>query len=197
MQKNLHNLQESPLLQKNETNTTNHSRYRRFRSLVLCHKINYRTETVIVFSVAISPVTVEAKAYLEPNGGDQAGANQAATIGATSGTGALGGIIGSLVGEAIAATQNTMFKGESAQYFEAAKANTPAINAPVTDELTKAIKADSFYGSRLRDTSPNTFTSKVVSYGLVRSGKTTDGNILLAAQVILISSSKTQLERAS
>lgn len=136
-------------------------------------------------TVAISPVSVADKAYKEPDGGDRAAANAAGMSGATAGAGALGGLVGSLVGESIAATQNSVFKGKSKQYFEAVKSNTPEPAQYVQTELKKSMKSDAFFGTRLRNSSPNTFTSKVISYGLVRAGKGQDGNLMLTAQVTL------------
>lgn len=136
-------------------------------------------------TVAISPVSVADKAYKEPDGGDRAAANAAGMSGASAGAGALGGLVGALVGESIAATQNSVFKGKSKQYFESVKANTPEAAQYVQTQLKKSIKEDAFFGSRLRDSSTNTFTTKLISYGLVRSGKEQDGDLLLTPQVAL------------
>ncbi|MDP4624711.1 MAG: hypothetical protein NWT08_06180 [Akkermansiaceae bacterium] len=106
-------------------------------------------------------------------------------VGATSGTGALGGLVGSLVGESIAATQNNIFKGSNKQYFQAVKSNMPDLDKPIYTSLRQSIKGDSFFGSRLRESSTNTFTSRVTSYGLARSGKADDGNLLLTPRIAI------------
>lgn len=134
-------------------------------------------------TVSISPTEVKSGAYSQPDGGDRKAANAATQSGATAGAGALGGLVGALVGESIAASQNAIFKGKSKQHFDAVAKNTPELSKPVNSKLGGAIKSDAFFAPRLRSDSPNHFTSKIISYGLVRSGKQDDGTLLLAPQV--------------
>jgi hypothetical protein len=136
-------------------------------------------------TVSISPTEVKSGAYLQPNGADRQAADSATMSGTSSGAGALGGLVGALVGESIAASQNAIFKGKSKQHFDAVAKNTPEISRPVNSKLGGSIKSDTFFAPRLRSDSPNRFTSKVISYGLVRSGKQDDGTLLLTPQVAI------------
>jgi len=136
-------------------------------------------------TVAVAPVSVKSDAYSEPYGGDRGAASNAALTGTSSGTGAIGGVVGSLVGESIAASQNGIFKAKNKQYFPAIKGNTPEISGPIGKKLGADLKADPFFGSRLRESSPNQITGNVTSYGLVRSGKGGDGNLLMTPRVII------------
>lgn len=136
-------------------------------------------------TVAIAPTLVNRDAYAEPYGGDRQAAGQAGMVGVNSQTGAMGGLVGSLVGEAIAATQNNMFRGKSKRSFGAVHANTPQVVPLLNAELTGGVKAEPFFASRIRADSPNSITSKITSYKLVRLGKAQDGELLLAPQLIV------------
>lgn len=105
-------------------------------------------------------------------------------VGVSSGTGAIGGALGALIGESIAATQNSMFRGENQGSFAAVQTNTPKVGPILNDKLQSSLKKDAFFGPRLRKTSPNPITSKVILYRLVRVGKDQSGQLLLAPQVV-------------
>ncbi len=55
----------------------------------------------------------------------------------------------------------------------------------MTSKLKADLKDDRFFGSRLRENSPNQIISEVTSYGLVRSGKGDDDNLLLTPKVAI------------
>ncbi len=135
-------------------------------------------------TLAISPVEVPGNAYSEPYGGDRQAASSAGMVGVTSGTGAIGGAVGSLVGEAIAATQDNMYRGSHKNQFDEVQHNTPQVGAILETKLKSAFKADPFFGSRLRNDSPNKVVSKVTSYRLVRGGKDKDGELLMMPQIV-------------
>jgi hypothetical protein len=136
-------------------------------------------------TVSVAPTEVPGDAYSEPYGGDRAGAANAGMIGVTSGTGALGGVVGSLVGETIAATQDNAYRSSNKEKFAAVQKNTPQVGPIMTSNLKKGMKNDGFFGSRLRDDSPNLVTSKVTSYRLMRSGKNDDGELLFSPQIVV------------
>lgn len=136
-------------------------------------------------TIAIAPVVMHKDAYSEPDGGDRAAANAAAQSGVNANAGALGGLVGSLVGESIAATQNSIFKGKSKQHFAAVKSNTPDMGGTVSLNLKSSLREDGFFGPRLRESAPSEVTANITSYGLVRSGKGDDGNLLLTPSVIM------------
>lgn len=136
-------------------------------------------------TLAIKRTEVKSNAYAEPYGGDRQSANGAGMVGATSGTGAIGGALGALIGESIAATQDNMFRGKSKGFFAAVQSNTPDVGSIVNEQLVSGVKREPFYGPRIRKDSPNTITSKVTSYRLVRNGKDKDGNLLLTPQIII------------
>jgi hypothetical protein len=134
-------------------------------------------------TVAISPTEVDEKAYSEPYGGDRAGTEMARNAGVNAGAGALGGLVGSLVAESIAATQDNMFRSKSKDRFAAVQTNTPQVGPILNGNLTNSLKDDGFFSSRIRNSSPNTITSRITSYRLVRSGKNADGDLLLTPQI--------------
>ena len=136
-------------------------------------------------SIAIAPVVVERDAYTDPYGGDRGVASAAAQSGTSAGAGALGGLVGSLVGESIAATQNGIFKGESKQHFVSVKSNTPDMGDTVSKKLKSSLREDEFFGSRIRESASTKVTANISSYGLVRSGKNGDGDLLLTPRVII------------
>ena len=136
-------------------------------------------------TVAIAPTVVKSDAYAEPYGGDRQGASMAGMVGVSSGTGAIGGLVGSLVGETIAATQNNLFRGKSKGQFDAVQKNTPNIGPILNTKLVSGLKQERFFSARLRDVSPNSITSQITSYRLVRSGKDKSGELLLSPQVIV------------
>jgi hypothetical protein len=136
-------------------------------------------------TLAITRTEVKSDAYAEPYGGDSQVQNQAGMIGVSSQTGAIGGLVGSLVGETIAATQNNMFRGKSKGSFAAVQANTPEVGSIMNTQLVSGVKREPFYGSRIRNVSPNSITSKITSYRLTRSGKDKNGDLLLAPQLIV------------
>lgn len=136
-------------------------------------------------TIAIAPVIISKDAYSEPDGGDRAAAAMAAQSGVNANAGALGGLVGSLVGESIAATQNNLFRGKSKQHFAAVKSNTPNMGDTVSNKLKSSLREDGFFGPRLRESAPSEVTANITSYGLVRSGKGDDGNLLLTPSVII------------
>jgi hypothetical protein len=136
-------------------------------------------------TVAIAPTRVNPNAYAEPYGGDRQAANQAGLVGVTSQTGAMGGIVGALVGNTIAATQDNMFRGKSKGSFGAVQANAPQVGPLVNTKLTNGVKENAFFASKVRTVSPNSITSKVTSYRLVRNGKSADGELLLVPSIIV------------
>lgn len=136
-------------------------------------------------TVAIAPTAVNPNAYAEPYGGDQQAASQAGMVGVTSQTGALGGLVSSLVGQSIAATQDNMFRGKSKGSFGAVQTNTPQVSPLLNTKLTNGVKGMPFFASRVRAVSPNSITSKITSYRLVRNGKGADGELLLVPQIIV------------
>ena len=135
-------------------------------------------------TVAIARTAVENNAYTEPSGADIQLRQSLSQSGASGQAGAAGGLIGALIGEGVAATQNAMFKGKNKIYFPAVQRNTPGNIADLmTKSLQGAMKDDRFFGPRVKSSSSNVVTSKVSSYGLVRTGKDKNGDLLLAAQV--------------
>lgn len=139
-------------------------------------------------TLAITRTEVKSDAYAEPYGGDRKAASHAGMVGVTSCTGAIGGVLGALIGESIAATQDNMFRGKCKGSFAAVQSNTPEVGSIVNEQLVSGIKREPFYGPRIRKDSPNTITSKITSYRLVRSGKDQDGNLLLTPQIIVVMS---------
>lgn len=134
-------------------------------------------------TVAIAPTVVNSDAYAEPYGGDRQAAGQAGMVGVTSQTGAIGGAVGSLVGEAIAGTQDQVFRSKHKGSFAAVQANTPQVGPLFHAKLDSAIKAEPFFKSKVRPTSPNFITSTITSYKLTRMGKGEGGELLLAPQI--------------
>ncbi|MEO5913866.1 MAG: hypothetical protein ABIS50_06510 [Luteolibacter sp.] len=132
-------------------------------------------------TVAIATTEVDAKAYKEPYGGDEAARDNAAHSGDNAG--ALGVLIASAVANGIAGTQNSMFVKKSASYFSAVQHNTPGnLNVMVRDGLKRSMKNDRFFGSRVRDNSVNIVTSTVTSYNLMRVSKN-DSELLFSPRV--------------
>lgn len=134
-------------------------------------------------TVAIAPTQVKPAAYSEPYGGDRGAADGAAMAGVNSGAGAIGGALGAIIGESIAATQDNMFRNEKKGLFGAIQANTPQVGVVLNARLAGDLKNDPFFKSRLRPASPNSITSTVTSYQLVRVGKGDEG-LLFAPRVI-------------
>lgn len=134
-------------------------------------------------TVAVAKSEVEEDAYAEPYGGSQEAIDAGNQAGA--GAGAIGAMVGSLTGQAIAGTQNQVFRNKSEGYFAAVQRNTPPdMGGLMSAKMKFAAKEDRFFGTRLRETSGCLFTSKIISYGLVRSGKDENGNLILTPQVV-------------
>lgn len=127
-------------------------------------------------TVAIAPTVVKSDAYAEPYGGDR---QAAAAVPQATG----GGIIPALIGESIAATQDSMFRGNKKALFSSIQANTPQVGPIFTGKLSDGVKSELFFKSRVRATSPNTITSTITSYRLVRNGKI-NGELQFVPQIV-------------
>lgn len=134
-------------------------------------------------TVAIAPTQVKPNAYSEPYGGDRGVADQAGMVGVTSQTGAIGGALGAIIGESIAATQDNMFRNQKKGLFGAVQTNTPQVGVVLNAKLVGGLKNDPFFKSRLRPASPNSITSTVTSYQLIRVGKEND-ELLFAPRIV-------------
>jgi hypothetical protein len=134
-------------------------------------------------TVAVAPGTLAEEAYQEPDGGDRAAAQAAAMAGVNSGTGAIGGALGSIIGESIAATQDSLYDAKNKQHYDRIQQITPNPAPILSQKLTKNLKDDSFFGQRLKPSSPNQFQVEVLNYGLVRASKTDEGEILVTPRV--------------
>lgn len=121
-------------------------------------------------TVSIAHTTTAGDAYNKPYGGS-AGARQAAgQAGATANAGAIGGAVGALIGEGIAAVQNANFQRGNGPAIATVDKNTPRdVDKMFYESMTTGLKNDAFFGSRVSQTSPNVFTSSIVSYGLNRN----------------------------
>lgn len=134
-------------------------------------------------TVAVASTVVEEDAYAEPYGGSKEAIDAGNQAGANAG--ALGSLVGSLTGQAIAGTQDQMFRSKSKGHFDAVQRNTPAdMGGLMSAKMKFAAKEDRFFGTRVRESSGCLFTSTIVSYGLVRSGKDENGNLILTPQVV-------------
>ncbi len=124
-------------------------------------------------TVAIAKTEMGPDAYQEPYGGDEEARDRAARSGGSGG--AIGVLIASAVANGISGTQNSMFHKKCASCFPAIQRNTPNnLNVTVHDGLRRAMKADHFFGPRLRESSGNVVTSTVTSYNLKRVSKEGD-----------------------
>lgn len=124
---------------------------------------------------------MDPEAYEEPYGGDIAMRNNASNVPAT---GVLGPLIGAAIGGAVAGTQNASFNSQNKGYFGAVEKNTPKDLGKVANtKIYEAIKADSFFKSRLRSISENQISSHISSYRLIRIGKNDSGELTFAPQV--------------
>ncbi len=143
--------------------------------------LNEEQKTKIT-SVAIATPEVKTEAYQAPSGGSDAARSAASGAGVYGGI--IGSVVGSLVGEAIHATQNASFKKSSSSHFDQIAKNTPSdLNSTLKSNLTASVKTDPFFGPRLRSSSPYNFQSSVQSHGLRRTGKDTNGQILLSPSI--------------
>lgn len=128
-------------------------------------------------TVAVDKTTAEANAYKDPNGAATGTANSVAMA-----TG--GGIIGALVGHIVEANQNRMFKDVEGKKFAKLRSISPkSVNSEVNQEITKGMKGNPFFASRLRKQSPNRLTSKVISFSLARTGNA-GGVLLMSPQIV-------------
>src|SRR6476660_6177271 len=146
-----------------------------FALLVSCVSKFTPAQREALSTVAIAPTQVKPTAYSEPYGGDRGVANGAAMAGVNSQTGAIGGALGAIIGESIAATQDNMFRNEKKGLFGSIQTNTPQVGVILNTTLVGGLKNDPFFKARLRSASPNSITSTVASYQLVRVGKGDDG----------------------
>lgn len=132
-------------------------------------------------TVAVSGTTVDPEAYEEPYGGDIEMRKNAAN---TPGFGILGPLVGMGVGGAIAGTQNANFKGKNRGYFAAVQKNTPTdLGKSLGNKLKQSLKNDSFFRTRIAETSSNLITSDITCFRLIRSGKNDAGELMLVPQI--------------
>jgi len=132
-------------------------------------------------TVAVTKTIVDPEAYEEPYGGDIDARNRSSNV---MGFGALGPLVGAAVGSSIAGTQNAMSRSENGHHYPAVQKNTPK-DLPLRMQamLQNSLKKDSFFSSRLRPLSPNTVSSEITSYRLIRVGKDDNGKLLFAPEV--------------
>ena len=132
-------------------------------------------------TVAVAGTTVDADAYEAPYGGDLEMRKNSSNVPAT---GILGPLIGMGIGSAVAGTQNADFKGKNSGYFPAVQKNTPAdLGKTLNGTLKQRLKNDSFFRTRITETSSNLITSEITTYRLVRSGKNADGTLTFVPQI--------------
>ena len=132
-------------------------------------------------TVAVSGTTVDPEAYEEPYGGDLEMRNNASNVPAT---GILGPLIGMGIGGAIAGTQNANFKGKNRGYFAAVQKNTPTdLGKSLGSKLKQSLKSDSFFRTRIAETSTNLITSDITCYRLIRVGKNDRGELMFVPQI--------------
>jgi hypothetical protein len=131
-------------------------------------------------TVAVAATKVDSGAYEEPYGGDVQMRNNSMNVPAS---GALGPLVGLAVGSAIAGTQNASFKGKNRGYFAAVRKNTPTdLGKCLEGRLKESLKDDSFFRSRITETSGNLVTSDITNYRLIRVAKK-DGELTFTPEI--------------
>jgi hypothetical protein len=132
-------------------------------------------------TVAVAGTTMDPDAYEEPYGGDIQARNNASNV---QGAGALGPLIGMAVGGAIAGTQNANFKGKNSNYFAAVQKNTPTdLGKSLGGKLKQSLKGDSFFRTRVAESSGNLVTSEISCYRLIRFAKNDNGELTFIPEI--------------
>ncbi len=132
-------------------------------------------------TVSVSKGSVGSDSYEDPYGGDLAARNAGSNV---HGAGALGVLVGAAVGASIAGTQNNMFVSSNKAHFDAVKRNTPSdLGDIMSTSLNEALKKDSFFSNRLKETSGNTFASQITTYRLIRIGKNDRGELVFSPEI--------------
>jgi len=95
-----------------------------------------------------------------------------------------GGLVGALIGGAVEMTQNSMFKNAEGKNFAKLKAQSPKqVGSIVNQQVSATLKANPFFASRLKSTSPNSLKTEVTNYTLTRTGKDTNG-LLMSPKIV-------------
>lgn len=132
-------------------------------------------------TVAVAKGNIDSDSYEDPYGGDLAARDAASNV---HGAGALGVLIGAAVGASIAGTQNNMFVSSHEAQFEAVRRNSPGdLGNLMSTSLKQALKKDSFFSSRIKETSGNTFTSHITNHRLIRISKNGNGELLFSPEI--------------
>lgn len=133
-------------------------------------------------SILIAPASVRSGAYQEPHGGTSTSGAPVVGVAGNPAAGAVGGLLGQLVIEGISAAQDEMFENKHEGSFSAVEKNTPQLPPLVADALKRQLAGDPFYGPRLSPSGTSRIETEILSYGLVRTGKS-NNEILLTPSV--------------
>ena len=99
----------------------------------------------------------------------------------------IGGILGEAVGHGIAKNRHTNFRHSYGRYFSSLRGKVPSdFTSIVTSGIKSHVKANPFFGPRLRESGSHQFTVSVKRHSLSRYGSNTHtGHPLMKAYVEL------------
>ena len=170
-------------------------------SLNSCSSGLGRSELSAISSVSVRQATIAPASYGHPSAfehGDNGRSVQSGTgamgsiIGMASsnndfGGYLIGGILGQAVGHGIAKNQHTNFRHSYGRYFSSLRGKVPGdLTNIVTSGIKSHVKANRFFGPRLRDQGSHQFTVSVKRHSLSRYGSNSHtGHPLMSAYVEL------------
>ena len=130
--------------------------------------------------VSLAPTTVAADAYQNPQPPRPPKAQYAPLYLAYY----PGAIAAELLDRGWTASRQREFDRRNKRYYSELARKVPTRLASALDRrLLAALQNDSYFASRLTTGSANKFTSKIVSYGLLQTGKDTEGKPLVGASI--------------
>lgn len=136
-------------------------------------------------TVAVSQPSVKAGAMKEASGIDSP--NASTSVPMATGGGLIPALIGTAIDAGVTAHQRSQFEKQYGQQLGKVNANVPkSVEKKLRASAEKMLRSDEFFGPRLKNDSPNRFSSELTSYGLERFLRTNDETHLGATVTVQV-----------